>query len=672
LLFVSGVLGSLAACGSDPDSGKVASGGHGGQAGGTGVGGSAGWGATAGCTSAPEHSGAISLDGVDGHVTLGPAPELALATFTVETWVRRTGEGQTAGTGVGGISLVPIAGKGRGENDGSNVDCNYAFGFYGDVLGADFEDMASGANHPVVGTLEVPVGEWHHVAVSYDGTTWRLYVDGVLDVEKQVDATPRHDSIQHFGIGSALDSMGTAAGHLAGDLDELRIWDHARTDDEIADGQFATLATADGLVARFDFEGNADDDVSGLSGTVSGGVEFIQQGPVIDQGSPPTATPTQPAPDTVVPGTSTTLSVSLSDADPSDELSVTFYLRNISTADDFSIVVLPDTQYYTVEAKGFEDYFYDQTDWIMKNRESYDVRAVIHNGDVVDHGDTYPYEWTVADGALSALEVPGTNLPEGLPWGACVGNHDQTPNSSFGNTKSFNQWLGIERFQSRSYYGGHYGSTNDESWFTFSAGGLDFVVVNLQYDTTQDAAITSWARNIFLSHPGAFGILNTHFILNSAGEFGAQGKAIYEALKDVDNLQLMTCGHVAAESRRSDEFEGNVIHSMLADYQGRENGGSGWLRIWEFSPASNELTVRTYSPTLDEWETDENSEFTLSVDLSGAANGKFEPVASVDHVSASAKTTVTGLAPGKSYEWYASVTDCSHTYTTPVLRFTTK
>lgn len=667
----------LTACGSDSDSdgppdntaGAAGAGGAGGS-----VGGNGGWGATAGCSSEAEHSTALSLDGVDDQVSLGVASELGLGTFTVEAWVRRTGKGLAAGTGVGGISVVPIAGKGRGESDGTNVDCNYAFGFVGDVLGADFEDMASGANHPVVGSVGVPMHEWHHVAVTYDGDTWQLFVDGVLDIEKTVNAEPRSDSIQHFGIGAMFDSTGTSAGHFAGDIDELRVWDHARTGDEISDNRYATLLTSGtGLLARFAFENDVTDAVGSLDGTAIGAPTYLTDGPVFDAGTPPVASPTAPAEDAVVTGTTATLSLTVADADadPDQKLSVTFYARQVSTADDFTIAVLPDTQYYTVEAKGFEDYFYDQTDWIMKNREAYNIRGVIHNGDVVDHGDTYGYEWTVADGALSALEVASANLPEGLPWGPCVGNHDQTPNGTAGNTTSFNKWFGVERFAGKSYYGGHYGSTNDESWFTFTAGGLDFVVVNLQYDTSPDAAVLAWARAIFQAHPHAFGILNTHYILTSAGEFGTQGKAVYEALKAVDNVQLMTSGHVSAESKRTDEFEGNVIHSMLADYQGRENGGSGWMRIWEFSPASNELTVRSYSPTLDKWETDANSEYTLSVDLSGAANGSFQAIAASAEVTDSHALVDMTVAPGKTYEWYATVTDCSHTVDTPVQRFTT-
>ena len=86
---------------------------------------------------------------------------------------------------------------------------------------------------------------------------------------------------------------------------------------------------------------------------------------------------------------------------------------------------------------------------------------------------------------------------------------------------------------------------------------------------------------------------------HAGGNFGAQGQAIYNALRDVQNVHLFTNGHVAAEARRVDDFEGHVINSMLADYQGRPNGGGGLLRIWEFSPANDELTVRTYSPTLE-------------------------------------------------------------------------
>jgi len=615
---------------------------------------------------------ALLFDGADDHVTMGAAPALGLATFTIEAWVRRDGRGESASTGVGGLLLVPIAGKGRGEGDGSTIDCDYAFGFVGDVLGADFEDTASGLNHPIVGSTAVPLGEWHHVAAAYDGATWRLYLDGRVDAELGADATPRADSVQHFGIGAAFDSMGVPAGRLAGAVDEVRVWNRARTEAEIASTMFESLTSGDGLVARWaldEADRGAPDSVGGADGSVVGAT-FVTPGAAIDLGLPPVLGAATPAQDAAVSGESVEISVAIDDPDD-DPFVATFYVRSITGADDFSIVVLPDTQYYTEEAGGLERFYYDQTQWIVDHRAEYGIVGAIHSGDIVDDGDRYAYEWMVASRAMGTLEEEIAGLPDGVPYAICVGNHDQTPNGTPDNTTSFNTHFGVERFAGRAYYGGHYGDDNDESWVTFSAGTLDFVVVSLQYDETPDPAVLAWARTIFESHPDAFGILSTHYVLDGDGSFSAQGRAIYDALRDVDNVQIMTGGHISAEAQRTDTFEGHVVHSILADYQRREQGGSGWMRIWTLSPAKGELAVRTYSPTLDAWETDDDSELTLAVDLSGAG-GDFTELASVGASAGHAATTTwSGLVPGRIYEWYVTVSDCAHTVRSPVHRFET-
>jgi hypothetical protein len=73
------------------------------------------------------------------------------------------------------------------------------------------------------------------------------------------------------------------------------------------------------------------------------------------------------------------------------------------------------------------------------------------------------------------------------------------------------------------------------------------------------------------------------------------------------------------EGQRVDTFNGMTVHSLLSNYQAYENGGNGWLRIMQFAPSTNSVSVRTYSPTINEgaggYLSDENSEFELSVDL---------------------------------------------------------
>lgn len=612
----------------------------------------------------------LVFDGVDDYVTMGAAPTLGLDKFTVEAWVYRDGAGVAASTGVGGLSIVPIAGKGRGEGDGSNVDCNYAFGFAGNVLAADFEDTADGGNHPVQGKIAIAQKEWHHVAATYDGTTWRLYVDGKLDVQLAANAAPRRDSIQHFALGTTLDSKGVAAGFFKGKLDEVRVWGRARTAAELTEGMYRRLTTGDGLVSRWALDGKdmgAPDTLGKNAGTLTGGPMFDADGAVLDLGQAPAFTTLAPAAGAVVTGTSAVLKASVVDPD-SDQFIAKFHLRDLGPQDDFTIVVLPDTQYYT--SRPGDRYFDDQTDWIMKNRAAYNIVGVIHNGDIVDSGSNNA-QWTIADAAMKLLEVKSADLPDGMPYGTCAGNHDQSPGNTVGATTQYNKWFGPARFAGRKYFGGTFAPGKaDENWVQFDAGGFEIVVVNLQFSTrAREAPVLEWTRKVFADHPKALGIVNSHHILGATGEFSTVGSSIYEGVKAVDNVQLLTCGHVGGESRRTDTAGGNVIHSMLADYQFRERGGGSSLRLWEFSPPNNELTVRTYSPADKAFETDANSEFTLKVDLTKPA-GPFNDVATVDPAPATDITTnVDALVPGHTYEWYVTVDDCVHVEKSPARRF---
>ena len=78
----------------------------------------------------------------------------------------------------------------------------------------------------------------------------------------------------------------------------------------------------------------------------------------------------------------------------------------------------------------------------------------------------------------------------------------------------------------------------------------------------------------------------------------------------------MLCGHRHGEARRVDVYDGNIVHTLLADYQERVDGGDGWLRILEFFPDMDAISVTTYSPNLGFFETDSDSHFELSYEMS--------------------------------------------------------
>src|ERR1700741_1081925 len=161
----------------------------------------------------------------------------------------------------------------------------------------------------------------------------------------------------------------------------------------------------------------------------------------------------------------------------------------------FTVIVTPDTQYYTEEPQGNHGgliaMFNSQTAWIASNRATRNIVYMAHLGDCVQNGDNPPganntIEWERAANAIATIESPAlTGLPQGIPFGITVGNHDQTAGGDpTGTTFYYNQYFGSTHFAGRTYYGGHYGSNNDNFYDLFSASGIDFLVISMEYDQT--------------------------------------------------------------------------------------------------------------------------------------------------------------------------------------------
>lgn len=306
---------------------------------------------------------------------------------------------------------------------------------------------------------------------------------------------------------------------------------------------------------------------------------------------------------------------------------------------NFTIVPIPDTQFYTGEINGGNNsIFKSQTNWIVENKNALNIKYLSHLGDCVQNGDGAfaEIEWMRADTAMAILEDPvSTQLPFGIPYGISVGNHDQSPDGNASGTSNlFNQYFGASRFAGRDYYGGHYGTNNDNSYQFFSAGGMDFIAVNLEFDPLANSQVLEWADNLLKAHPNRRAIISSHYILKADGNFGPQGQAIYDKLKVNPNLFLMLSGHINpnGETHRSDTFNGNIVHTLLSDYQDRLNGGDGWMRYLEFMPDKGKILVSTYSPTLDKYETDANSRFILdyTMPVDSTAGGIIYSLAGTD------------------------------------------
>lgn len=79
----------------------------------------------------------------------------------------------------------------------------------------------------------IPINEWHHVAVTYDGTDVILYVDGI-EVNSSTFNTYATQT-QPFLLGAIYDSSATTtpAFNFDGYIDEVKVWDIALAVDQI-------------------------------------------------------------------------------------------------------------------------------------------------------------------------------------------------------------------------------------------------------------------------------------------------------------------------------------------------------------------------------------------------------------------------------------------------------
>jgi hypothetical protein len=326
-----------------------------------------------------------------------------------------------------------------------------------------------------------------------------------------------------------------------------------------------------------------------------------------------------------------------------------------ATAEEFTIIALPDTQHYS---EAFPAIFTSQTQWIKDNKAARNIVFVTHEGDIVQNAGVNS-EWVAANQSMSIMDGV-------VPYGMAPGNHDE-PSTLYNVFFPYTRYEGVY-----PWYGGHYQNLNDDNYQLFSAGGMDFVWVHLDFCPT--AAVVAWGSSILNSFPNRIGMMTTHAYLGLSAERNTHvcgaTQYIWDGLAPTSpNLHFMLSGHVHGESRRVDTANGHPVYQMLADYQSRASGGQGWLRILRFVPNEDRVYVQTYSPWLNQYESDADSEFTLDFPMGGAFTNAGTTVVNSGSI---ASITPAGLQPNTEYEWQVTVTNGNgKTRTGPIWRFTT-
>ena len=297
-------------------------------------------------------------------------------------------------------------------------------------------------------------------------------------------------------------------------------------------------------------------------------------------------------------------------------ISILFYLSR-KNSDFFVFIILPDTQKYTMYNPQF---FSKQVEWIVTNKDSLNIKFVSHLGDIVQSGGLENSEWETASKAFSLLEKSN------IPYGIIPGNHDtdKVDDSTTEFTK-YNEIFSLNRFINKSWFGGNFHAYQN-NYQLIQVGEIPFIILNLEVDP--DGDVLRWADAVLSEYKDRKAVITTHAYLKDDTDERSQvphfrtngnsGENIWnKIIINNCNVFLVLSGHFHTNDGENRLISTNdcgaVVYQVAQDYQDRENGGSGLLRIYKFYPKKQKIFVSTYSPVLNQYERDKDSEFILKL-----------------------------------------------------------
>lgn len=187
--------------------------------------------------------------GANGYVEIPDSSALnPTSAFTFEAWV--------SVTDTGGCSN--IAGKG--------FTTSWWVGICGTTLRSYLRGTASLHDG---GTLD---SGWNHIAITFDGANRRHYINGeIVSTLAETAALTTNTSVVR--IGSDINYPNHSP---AGAIDEVRLWNVARTTDQIRSTINVPISSATpGLVAVWHLDANGNDALGGHNGTTVGTAAYL-------------------------------------------------------------------------------------------------------------------------------------------------------------------------------------------------------------------------------------------------------------------------------------------------------------------------------------------------------------------------------------------------------------
>ena len=222
-----------------------------------------------GITSNTINSDAFKFNGTNSYIEIPYADVNHPAEFTIELWVRldqstndfqsplSSRYGSAPWNNLSGYNFYAVNGLEK-------------WSFTGGSGSWESIDTSPSINGEIYDGNTLKFGIWTHLASTYDGTTYRLYVNGILVGSKTAGySRVGFNSIpaRPLRIGAGR-TEGSATYFFNGAVDEVRIWNYARTQTQINYNKSFNLSGQEsGLVSYYQFESGTATNKTGVNGT---------------------------------------------------------------------------------------------------------------------------------------------------------------------------------------------------------------------------------------------------------------------------------------------------------------------------------------------------------------------------------------------------------------------
>jgi hypothetical protein len=279
---------------------------------------------------------------------------------------------------------------------------------------------------------------------------------------------------------------------------------------------------------------------------------------------------------------------------------------------NFSIIWITDTQYLSASHPTSFD---NLTQWIADNNSTYNIKMVIHTGDIVDTEGNRT-QWLNANQSMSIL------LNNDVPYCWDAGNHDYNDTCWIGNQyAAFNpQTMQAEPYWVSDDYNGMNTAVH------FIASGMDWLVVNIAFHAND--SVLAWANNLLDANPQSHVIIATHAYIDGPCRYDSWATHLKATVLDRHaNVFLTLNGHYHPASASRTQVGGR--DELFFNQQDNSSElGADSARILTFDTAKGTINVQTYDPYSNHFLQDNGDNFTLNSAFHSDLVGKNDLMAS--------------------------------------------